>query len=275
MRLHLALVLAVTAPLSAAPEKDGWIPLFDGTTLTGWRTLNEQPIEGWAADNGTLHFTPPKPRKKDCTIYTVKEYGDFILELEWKIAPGGNSGIKYRMNWYGNAYLGPEYQLLGQPGSPEKPRGGKGATGSLYDILPPDFTTWCVKTPGEWNTTRIVASGTRIEHWLNGKRILAVDLDSERFKQAVAKSKFRNRKNFARISGVIIDVCGQHGVWLDAGEMEKIRLFIADGGLERAQDKKIEANRVELTSLATKVDQVAFSHKLIHFWNVKRWLFGG
>jgi Zn-finger nucleic acid-binding protein len=84
-----------------------------------------------------------------------------------------------------------------------------------------------------------------------------------------------NRKNFARISGVIIDECTHHGVWLDAGEMEKIRLFIADGGLEQAQDKKIEANRVELKALASKVDQVAFSHKLIHFWNVKRWLFGG
>jgi len=84
-----------------------------------------------------------------------------------------------------------------------------------------------------------------------------------------------NRKNFARISGVIIDECGQHGVWLDAGEIEKIRLFIADGGLEQAQDKKIEANRGELRALATKVDQVAFSHKLLHFWNVKRWLFGG
>jgi Zn-finger nucleic acid-binding protein len=83
-----------------------------------------------------------------------------------------------------------------------------------------------------------------------------------------------NRKNFARISGVIIDECGSHGVWLDAGEMEKIRLFIADGGLEKAQDKKIEKTAMELRDLAKKVDQTAFMQKLLHFWKIKRWLFG-
>ncbi len=87
--------------------------------------------------------------------------------------------------------------------------------------------------------------------------------------------KIMNRKNFSKISGVLIDECGKHGVWLDAGEMEKIRHFIADGGLERAQDMKVEKNRTELKRLATQVDTVAFSHKLIHFWNLKRWLFGG
>jgi Zn-finger nucleic acid-binding protein len=83
------------------------------------------------------------------------------------------------------------------------------------------------------------------------------------------------RKNFGRISGVIIDECVHHGVWLDAGELEKIRLFIVDGGLESAQDRELEENRVELRRLATKLDQTAFSHKLIHYWNPKRWLFGG
>jgi len=74
-----------------------------------------------------------------------------------------------------------------------------------------------------------------------------------------------SRKNFGRISGVIIDECAQHGVWLDPGELEKIRLFIADGGLERAQDREIEESRVELRRLAVKLDQTAFSHKLIHY----------
>lgn len=87
--------------------------------------------------------------------------------------------------------------------------------------------------------------------------------------------KVMNRRNFKKISGVLIDECGTHGVWLDTGELEKIRHFIADGGLERAQDKEIEKNRVELKTLASRVDQTAFTHKLLHFWNVKRWLFGG
>ena len=87
--------------------------------------------------------------------------------------------------------------------------------------------------------------------------------------------KMMNRKNFARISGVVIDECGRHGVWLDAGELEKIRLFIADGGLERAQDKEIDKNRLQIEGLATRVDQAAFVNKLIHFWNFKQWFFGG
>lgn len=83
------------------------------------------------------------------------------------------------------------------------------------------------------------------------------------------------RENFRRISGVIIDRCGTHGVWLDAGELEKIRHFIADGGLDRSQDRDIEKNRQALKELATTVKDTAFSHRLIHFFNFKRWFFSG
>ena len=87
--------------------------------------------------------------------------------------------------------------------------------------------------------------------------------------------KLMNRKNFRRISGVIIDECARHGVWLDRGELGKIQLFIAEGGLEKSQDREIEKTKSELRDLATKVDQTAFTQKILHFWNFKRWLFGG
>ncbi len=87
--------------------------------------------------------------------------------------------------------------------------------------------------------------------------------------------KAMNRKNFARISGVIIDECGGHGIWLDSGELEKIRHFIADGGLEESRDRDIVKVRDELRELASKVNQVAFTQKLLHFWKPKRWLFSG
>jgi Zn-finger nucleic acid-binding protein len=86
--------------------------------------------------------------------------------------------------------------------------------------------------------------------------------------------KMMNRKNFGRISGVIIDECGRHGVWLDRGELQKIRHFIADGGLEISQDREIEKRRAEVEALATKVGDIEFVQKVIHFWNFKRWLFG-
>jgi Zn-finger nucleic acid-binding protein len=99
--------------------------------------------------------------------------------------------------------------------------------------------------------------------------------DNPVYLPCVRCGKLMNRKNFARISGVIIDECGRHGVWLDPGELEKIRLFIADGGLEKSQDRAIEDTQNQLRELAIKVDQTAFTQRILHFWNFKRWLFGG
>ncbi len=87
--------------------------------------------------------------------------------------------------------------------------------------------------------------------------------------------KMMNRKNFRHISGVIIDECGRHGVWLDRGELQKITHFIADGGLDRSQDREIEKTKSELSDLAARVEHNEFVQKVMHFWNFKRWLFGG
>lgn len=99
--------------------------------------------------------------------------------------------------------------------------------------------------------------------------------DSPGYIPCVRCRKLMNRRNFGRISGVIIDECGRHGAWLDAGELEKIRHFIADGGLDKSQDREIENTKSQLRDLATKVDQTAFTQKILHLWNFKRWLFGG
>ncbi len=177
--------------LGAAKDAERWISLFDGKTLTGWRTLDKSAIKGWRAENGVLHFNPKNGRS---SIYTDKEYANFILELEWKFAGRGNSGIKYRMQYYGRSYLGPEYQLL----SAKQSSRGKGATAALYDLIPVDTAAWKVKPDEEWNRARIVANGPKIEHWLNGKKVVAVDVSSETFKEAIAKSKFRKYPHYAQ-----------------------------------------------------------------------------
>jgi Zn-finger nucleic acid-binding protein len=82
------------------------------------------------------------------------------------------------------------------------------------------------------------------------------------------------KKNFGRISGVIIDECGRHGVWLDAGELEHIRQFVADGGLDRTQDVAIEKNAEALRQLATQVGGVKFFQTATNYWNPLRWFFG-
>ncbi len=196
-----AAVLAVAffGPLSAGEKGDGWISLFDGKTLNGWTTLRGDSPKGWIARDGCLHFTASKELRGGQDIYTEKEYSDFILELEWKIAPRGNSGIKYRMNWYEKSYLGPEYQILGET----QPKKGKrkdlkGTTGAIYILAGVDPAKQRLKTPGEWNHTRIVASGPRIEHWLNGEKLAGADVSTEEFKKAVAGSKFRKWPHFAQ-----------------------------------------------------------------------------
>jgi hypothetical protein len=109
------------------------------------------------------------------------------------------------MRSYGKEYLGPEYQILG-----EKPEGSakkgaskdrgvsKGLTGALYDILPVDLSARDLRPAPQWNAARIVADKTHIEHWLNGKKLVDVDVTSEEFKKAVAESKFRTKEGFAQ-----------------------------------------------------------------------------
>lgn len=87
--------------------------------------------------------------------------------------------------------------------------------------------------------------------------------------------KMMNRKNFGKISGVIIDRCGKHGVWLDAGELGKIQHFIADGGLDKSQDREIAKNRMALKEVALTANENKFTQRLLHFWSFKRILFRG
>lgn len=175
-----------------------WTPLFDGKSLDGWRTLGGKAIAGWEAKDGVLRFVPSKGAAGQ-DIYTEKEYSSFILDLEWKIPEGGNSGVKYRMRWYEEEYLGPEYQILGEKPEPGARRGAsKGLTGALYDIIPIDLSARDLRPADRWNAARIVADGPRIEHWLNGKKLVDVDVTSDEFKAAIAASKFRSREGFAQ-----------------------------------------------------------------------------
>jgi hypothetical protein len=127
------------------------------------------------------------------------------------------------MRSYDTSYLGPEYQILGN----EKLEGTvrlKGVTGALYDLIPVDARNWSLKPPGSWNSTRIVARGPHIEHRLNGKKVVEIDVSSERFAQAVAASKFKKWPHFARNgSGRIM--LQDHGaeVWYRGVRLKELR----------------------------------------------------
>ena len=167
--------------------------LFDGESLQGWTTENGKPPQkGWVAANGTLYRMG-----SGGNIFTTDEYGDFVLDLDWKISSGGNSGIKYRVVKYGNSLLGPEYQVLDDDKHPDgKLRQGRRKSAALYDLYVCNDNKH-LEPVGEWNHARIIARGSQIEHWLNGQRVLAYDTASDDWKQQVAGSKFSGQKHFA------------------------------------------------------------------------------
>ncbi|NNM30492.1 MAG: sulfatase-like hydrolase/transferase [Akkermansiaceae bacterium] len=172
-----------------------WTTLFDGTSLASWTRGDGKPLQdgGWTITGDALH----RKASGGGSIYTRDEYGDFELELEWKISPKGNSGIKYRMARYGKNWLGPEYQVLDDGGHPDGKNGLKRTTAALYDLLPANPERKKLKPVGAWNHTRIVARGRRFQHYLNGSLVVDVTVGSDRWKAAVAESKFKKVAGFA------------------------------------------------------------------------------
>ncbi|MBC8355580.1 MAG: DUF1080 domain-containing protein [Planctomycetes bacterium] len=167
-------------------------PLFDGRTLDNWTTIAGQPVTtGWEVVDGVIHLNKEQGRAGH--IISKHEYGDFELTFDWKIAEGGNSGLKYRVRKYGNKTLGCEYQIYDDEKASNLPP--RGSTGSLYALYEPNESKQ-LNPAGEFNSTRIVVCGNWIEHWLNGKRILTAIVGSPEWDERVAASKFSNEIEF-------------------------------------------------------------------------------
>lgn len=95
------------------------------------------------------------------------------------------------------------------------------------------------------------------------------------YRPCVRCGSLMGRLNFRKISGVIVDICKDHGVWLDAGELEQIRSFIANGGLEESQDHEITANRLEISQTASQVKDLNTLFRTLNKFNLKRILLQG
>ena len=173
-------------PLTEAEVAAGWRLLFDGT-LNGWRGYREgQVLPAWSVEDGTLAFTPGDG---GADLITVEQFGDFELAFEWRVGPGGNSGVFYRVTEEEVApyWTGPEYQVLDNAGHRD---GGNPRTsaGSNYGLHAPlrDVT----RPAGEWNTARIVLRDNQVEHWMNGEKLLEYELRSQEWREVVARTKF-------------------------------------------------------------------------------------
>ncbi len=199
----LAGLLLVSVRTLAAD--DGYTPLFDGKTSTGWRSIKgpDFPTVGWEIKDGVLSVLAGG---KGGDIITTKTYTNFDLCFEFKLTPGANSGVKYFINPEKTGSVGYEFQILDDDKHPDAKLGidGNRTVGSLYDILPARKDKK-VKPIGEWNQGRIVVQGNHIEHWLNGQKVLEFDRTSPEFKAHFEASKFKKDAGFCtRVSGHIL-----------------------------------------------------------------------
>ena len=200
-------LLADQAPntLSPAEKAAGWKLLFDGKSMKGWEDPSKKtpPGDAWTIEDGCLKPLPKATIVED--LFTLDSFGDFELQFDWRISPGGNSGFKYRIQ--DRVFLYPrergqrfedlvnrsieqripkrqekgeeyviafEYQVIDNDRHADAKRGPKYQAGALYDLVP--AATPQSKPVGEFNHSRIVLRNGHVEHWLNGVKVVDTDL---------------------------------------------------------------------------------------------------
>ncbi len=206
--------------LTAYEKKDGWSLLFDGKTNRGWlsATSNTFPAKGWDINNGAISVLPSEGKEagNGGDIVTKEEYSAFDLSFEFKLTPGANSGVKYFVTLAekttGSA-IGLEFQVLDDSSHPDAKlgRNGNRTLASLYDLIPAEKQKRFTRTIGQWNFARlIVYPDKKVEHYLNGVKVLEYVRGSKEFKDLVAISKYK--------------------VWPNFGEAPKGRILLQDHG---------------------------------------------
>ena len=177
-------------PTSGAPtaQPGEWQILFDGTVTDALRGygMGDFPADRWAVDGGALR-TIPGP---GTDLITRDSYADFELEFEWRVAPGGNSGVMYRVDETAQPAwtTGPEYQVLDDELHPDG-RDPTTSAAALYDLIAPAEDKR-LEPVGTFNRGRIVVNDGRVEHWLNGELVVAYAWDDPAVRDLVAASKF-------------------------------------------------------------------------------------
>lgn len=190
--------------ISEREAREGWRLLWDGKTTEGWRgaKLDGFPEKGWSIENGIL-----KVLKSDGgesanggDIVTTRPYKNFILKVSFKITQGANSGIKYfvdtDLNKGSGSAIGCEFQILDDRNHPDAGLGvgGNRTLGSLYDLIPASKNKPYLY--GAFNTAMVVVNGNRVEHWLNGTKIIEYERNNQMWDALVDYSKYKDWPDF-------------------------------------------------------------------------------
>jgi hypothetical protein len=211
--------------LSTKERADGWQLLFDGHSMANWIDPTKQtpPGDAWSIEDGCLKAKAHPTITED--LVSKDTYADFELQWDWKIAPGGNSGLKYRIQRFitlSNATKNPalhkfedqvqyavehqpanneravepgehaqiyvvgfEYQMIDNARHPDAKHGAPYQTGALYSILGPSQSV--SKPVGEFNHSLLIVRGNHVEHWLNGVKVVDTTLDTQQMKENLAQ----------------------------------------------------------------------------------------
>ena len=205
-------------------ESDDWITLFDGTSMDGWRAYNGDKLPpGWIIKDSTLTFNTEQILEEDYDyegskdlIYGAEEFDNFELYVEWKIPAGGNSGIFYHVKegYGGPPEVSPEYQLIDDENyatihnltaynsslgasEPAKLQDWQ-STAADYAMYVPDPAQKVLNPAGQWNSARIVFSTEKVEHWLNGKKVLSFVPWSEDWEKRKNSGKWESAPDYGK-----------------------------------------------------------------------------
>ena len=209
--LVIVIFLFISCKQASKKNASVWINLFDGTSLNGWRAYNgDEMPPGWMIIDSVLTFTTDQIMEEDYDykgsrdiIYGASEFDNFDLYLEWKIPKGGNSGIFYHLKegYDGPPEVAPEYQLLDDINYEEvhnyKLKDWQ-KTGADYAMYSPDTSEKILNPIGEWNSSRIVFTPKRVDHWLNGRKVLSFIPWSEDWYKRRNSGKWSGAPDYAK-----------------------------------------------------------------------------
>lgn len=191
--------------LSLAESEQGWKLLFDGKTTWNWvgAGMESFPAEGWKIVDGVLESVPDVADHpvKGVDLITKEKYTAFDLQFEFNFAQGANSGVKYGVG-NGGPGIGLEYQIVDDKRHPDAKEGvvGNRTLASLYDLIPAEKQERFTKPAGEWNIGRIVVyPDNRVEHWLNGIKVVEYVRGSAIYRALVARSKYAGFNDFGMV----------------------------------------------------------------------------
>lgn len=192
--------------LSPQEKAQGFTLLFNGKDLSGWHTAGSKtvPKTGWVVEKGELHILGSNGEQstKYGDLVTNNQYRSFELNFDFKLTEGANSGVKYFITETpgSKAGLGLEYQVLDDERHPDAKMGKNGnrTLASLYDLITskkndPRFQSKI----GEWNHGKVIVyPNNKVEHWINGFKVLEYQRGDEAFKKLVAESKYAGKPDF-------------------------------------------------------------------------------